>query len=671
MCARESENLYWKNGKLQSSPTPTRNIRLRPFSAIFHRMEKALLEQPLVMASDRVKPATTPEDAARLRALSPEVYWLEIAQAFTWDRAPDVALEGTLGDFRYFPGAMGNVSFNCLDRWPTDRVALRYEREDGLKETWTFGALTDAVARFAAALQDLGVTKGDRVALYASNVPESFIAIHACYRIGAIYSVIFAGFSASAVRDRIVDAQPKVIVCTDATLRRGRIVPLKDTLDEALKGLPVPHVIVARRVDVNHPLRNGEHDFATLLACTTRRAEPVSLEANEPGFIIYTSGTTSKPKGLVHSGIGFMVGTYANVKWSLNLDADDVYWCTADVGWLTFPIFALVGGLAHGATHVIYEGSLDTPTSARAYEIIASYGINKLFTAPTALRMMRRAGDELLKLHDISKLALVSLVGEPLDPDTWFWTRDKLGGGKLFVNNTYGQTETGTAWSCSMLGVTPTRPGSCGHTLPGYVAHVLREDGSEAAQGEVGAITLGAPFPCLARTVWGDHARYVKNYLSQYPGHYLASDAALFDADGQLWVTGRLDDVINVAGHRLGTMELEAALLTHPAVSEAAVVTQPDEIKGMAPVAFIVPRAGYTDSIELQAALCQAIVDAVGAIARPARVVVVSTVPRTRSGKIMRRVLRDLIVSGEATGDLTSLENPDAIDVVLQKLAES
>jgi len=634
-------------------------------------MEKALLEQSLVMAPNRVKPATTPAEAARLRLLSPEAYWLEIAQELVWDRAPTTALEGRLGDFRYFPGAMGNVSVNCLDRWPADRIALRYEREDGLKETWSFGALTEAVARFAAALEDLGVSKGDRVAVYASNVPESFIAIHACYRIGAIYSVIFAGFSASAVRDRIEDALPKVIVCTDATLRRGRTVPIKATLDEALNGLPTPHIVVARRVDRAYPLRDGEHDFGELLARTTRRAAPVSLEANDAGFIIYTSGTTSKPKGLVHAGIGFLVGTYANVKWSLNLGADDVYWCTADVGWLTFPIFALVGGLAHGATHVIYEGSLDTPTPARAYQLMADYGVNKLFTAPTALRMLRRAGDDPLQCHDTSKLELVSLVGEPLDPDTWFWTRDKLGRGAIFVNNTYGQTETGTAWSSSMVGLTPTRPGSCGHVLPGYAPHVLREDGTEAAIGEVGALTLAAPFPCLARSVWGDHARYMKTYLTTFPGHYLSSDAALFDADGQLWVTGRMDDVINVAGHRLGTMEMEAALLTHAAVSEAAVVTQPDEIKGMAPVAFVVPRAGYADSTELQSALCHAIVDAVGAIARPARVIVVSTVPRTRSGKIMRRVLRDLIISGHASGDLTSLENPEAIEVVLRKLAES
>ena len=632
-------------------------------------MDHSLLEQPLVRASSAVHAACSSDEAARLRALAPEDYWLAIAGELAWAQPPTTALDGRLGDFRYFPGARGNVSVNCLDRWPADRVALAYEREDGATETWTYGRLTDAVARFAAALQDLGVAQGDRVAVYASNVPESFIAIHACYRIGAIYSVIFAGFSASAVRDRLEDARPRVVVVTDATLRRGRVIPLKQTLDEATAGLAIPHVIVARRVNPAHPLQEGELDFADVLAQTTRRADPVALEANDPGFIIYTSGTTAKPKGLVHAGLGFLVGAYANVKWSLALDAQDAYWCTADVGWLTCPIFALVGGLAHGATHVVYEGSLDVPTPARPYAIMAKYGVNKLFTAPTALRMMRRGGDELLTGHDTSRLALVSVVGEPLDPDTWFWTRDVLGRGALFVNNTYGQTETGSAWSSSMVGLTPTRPGSCGHALPGYIAQVLRDDGSVASAGELGALTLAAPFPCLARTVWGDHDRYVTQYLTQFPGHYAASDAALFDADDQLWVTGRLDDVINVAGHRLGTMELEAALLTHKAVSEAAVVTQHDDVKGTVPVAFVVLRAGFSDSRALQRELSLCIVDAVGAMARPARVLVVATVPRTRSGKIMRRVLRDLLMNGEASGDLTSLDNPDAIDVVKARIS--
>ncbi len=633
-------------------------------------LDPTLLETPLVHAPPRLRPSTTTAEAARLRALEPSAYWLEIARELVWDDPPTRGLDGRLGEFRYFSGATGNVSVNCVDRWPPDRVAIHYEREDGLRETWTYGQLSDAVARFAAALEALGVARGDRIAIYASNVPEAFIAIHAAYRIGAIYSVIFAGFSASAVRDRLEDARPKVVVVTDATLRRGRVVPLKATLDEAMAGLDIPHVVVARRVDTNFPLREGEHDFRALLDATARKAEAVSMEANEPGFIIYTSGTTNKPKGLVHAGIGFLVGAYANVKWSLDLRADDIYWCTADVGWLTFPIFALVGGLAHGATLVVFEGSIDTPTAARPYELIARYGVTKVFTAPTALRMMRRAGDALVADHDLSSLLLVSLVGEPLDPDTWQWTRDVLGKGDLFVNNTYGQTETGTAWASTMVGTTPTRPGSCGHPLPGYRAAVVRNDGSIAAPNELGALVLTEPFPCLARTVWGDHERYVTNYLREFPGYYAASDAALFDRDGLLWVAGRLDDVINVAGHRLGTMELEAALLTNAAVSEAAVVVQPHDIKGTVPVAFVVLRAGHDDSAALRDALAQAIVDAVGPIAKPERVVVVSTVPRTRSGKIMRRVLRDLLVNGEASGDLTSLDNPDAIDVVRAKLRE-
>ncbi|MGM9322236.1 acetate--CoA ligase [Deinococcus aquaticus] len=629
-------------------------------------MDAALLSAPLVppTAALSARPPVPPAEAQRLRDLDPQAYWLHVAQELTWGTPPTTALDGTLGDFRYFPGATGNVSVNCLDRHPPERVALRYEREDGLRETWTYGQLTDGAARFAAALEDLGVERGDRVAIYLGNVPEAFIAIHACYRIGAIYSVIFAGFSAAAVRDRLEDARPKVVVCTDATLRRGKVVPLKATLDEAMRELPPAQVIVARRVNVGHPLRAGELDFHALLDATTRRADPVMLEANEPGFIIYTSGTTSKPKGLVHAGLGFLTGAYANVKWALNLHGQDTYWCTADVGWLTFPIFALVGGLAHGATHVIYEGSIDTPTPARPYELIAAYGVTKVFTAPTALRMLRRAGDDALRGHDLSRLQLIGLVGEPLDPETWHWAHDTLGAGNVFINNTYGQTETGTAWAASMVGLTPTRPGACGHPLPGYRARIVRDDGLEAAPGELGALTLTEPFPCLARTVWGDHDRYHATYLSDHPGAYAASDAALLDHDGQLWVTGRLDDVMNVAGHRIGTMEMEAALITHPAVSEAAVVAMPDDVKGSVPIAFVVPRGDAQDSPELQRELAEAVVRGVGAIARPARVIITPTVPRTRSGKIMRRVLRDLLITGQAGGDLSSLENPDAIDTV-------
>ena len=630
-------------------------------------MDDALLRAPLVTPTEHLRATApvSPQEAERLMALPPSDYWLELARELDWFTPPTVGLEGQFGTFSYFRGATMNVSVNCLDRHDPARVALHYEREDGLRETWTYGELTDSAARFAACLQDLGVKKGDRVGIYLSNTPEAFIAIQACYRIGAIYSVIFAGFSASAVRDRLQDAQPKVVVCTDATLRRGKVVPLKATLDEARTGIDsIGAVIVARRIDAGAELQADEHDFHALLSAQTRRADPVAMEANGTGFIIYTSGTTSKPKGLVHSGVGFLVGAYANVKWSLNLTADDVYWCTADVGWLTFPIFALVGGLAQGATHLIFEGGIDTPTAERLYQMIARYGVTKMFTAPTALRMLRRAGDEAISRNDLSSLHLVSLVGEPLDPETWHWTQSVLGAGRIFVNNTYGQTETGTAWASSMVGLTPTRPGACGQPLPGYRAEIRLEGGGVAGPGELGYLTLAEPFPCLARTVWGDHSRYEQVYLADFPGSYAASDAALIDHDGQLWVTGRVDDVMNVAGHRIGTMELEAALITHAAVSEAAVVARPDDIKGSVPVAFVVPRAGVVSSPALEQELSDAVVRGVGSIARPGRVIIVPTLPRTRSGKIMRRLLRDLLESGEVKGDLTSLENPDAIEVV-------
>ena len=638
-------------------------------------MDDRLLHQPLVPPTDalRAQAPVTSEEAARLRTLDPPTYWAEIAAELQWDAPWQEVLSGTLEDFRYFPGALGNVSANCLDRHAArdpNKVALYWEREDGARETWSYGQLTRETARFAAALQDLGVGRGDRVAIYLGNIPEAFMAIQACYRIGALYSVIFAGFSASAVRDRLVDAQPKVVVVADGTLRRGKAVPLKTTLDEARAGVDsIVRVVVVPRLGLDIHLNTDEVRWPDLMAATGRLADPMPLEANDPGFIIYTSGTTSKPKGLVHAGLGFLIGAYANVKWSLNLTRADTYWCTADVGWLTYPIFALVGGLAHGVTQVVYEGSIDTPTPSRPYEIIERYGVNKVFTAPTALRLLRRAGEGFLAGRDLSKLQLVSLVGEPLDPETWHWTQGVLGSGRIFLNNTYGQTETGTAWASSMVGVTPTRPGACGHPLPGYRAEVVDEAGTPMPAGQLGYLTLSQPFPSLARGVWGDRERYLDTYFREFPGRYASADAALLDADGQLWVTGRVDDVMNVSGHRLGTMELEAALITHPAVSEAAVVAMPDELRGSVPVAFVVTRAGTETGPDLERELAEAIVRGVGPLARPARVVVVPTVPRTRSGKIMRRLLRDLLVTGEVAGDLTSLENPEAIDVVRSALS--
>lgn len=599
----------------------------------------------------------------------PAAYWADIAGELEWFAPWRRTLEGGFPDFRYFAGGLGNVSVNCVDRHARtqpDKVAFYWEREDGARETWTYAQLLDAVARFANVLKSLGVRKGDRVGVYMSNIPEAFVACHACYRIGAIYGVIFAGFSAQAVKERLSDAQPRVVVVADASTRRGKRVPLKETLDVALAGLDaIERVVVINRMGGEVPMTPGRDlRYGDLMAKVSPDCPPEPMEANEPGFIIHTSGTSAKPKGLIHAGIGFLVGTYANTKWSLLPQPDDVLWCTADVGWLTFPIWALVGGLAHGATLVAYEGSLDWPDPGHFYEVMERLRVTKLFTAPTALRMLRRAGDPWLQGRDLSRLTLISCVGEPMDPDTWYWTRDVLGGGRIFFNNTYGQTETGTGWTSSMVGMTGTKPGSCGHPLPGYQAQVVDESGTPVAPGQLGVLTLTAPFPSLARTVWGDPDRYISSYFSRFPGRYNSFDASIMDPDGQVWVTGRVDDVINVAAHRIGTMEMEAALISHPSVSEAAVIGVPDPVKGEVPIAFVILQAGLPATAEVEAELGQHVADAMGSFARPRRVILAPTLPRTRSGKIMRRLLRDLAREGQVKGDLSALENPDAIEKI-------
>jgi acetyl-CoA synthetase len=600
----------------------------------------------------------------------PAGYWTGIAGELEWYSGWDRAVEGAFPRFRYFVGGRSNVSLNCVDRHARktpDKVAFHWEREDGAREAWTYARLLEAVSRFASVLKGLGVQKGDRVGVYMTNIPEAFVACHACYRIGAIYSVIFAGFSAQAVHERLLDARPKVVVAADASTRRGKRVPLKETLDAALEGVDsIERVLVVRRMGGECPMTPGRDLwYGDLMATASADCPPEPLEANEPGFIIHTSGTSAKPKGLIHAGLGFLVGVYANTKWSLLPQPGDLLWCTADVGWLTFPIWALVGGLAHGATLVAYEGALDWPDPGHFYEVVARLGVTKLFTAPTALRMLRRAGEGWMQGHDLGSLSLISCVGEPLDPDTWYWSRDVLGGGRIFFNNTYGQTETGTGWISSMVGMTPTKPGSCGHPLPGYQAEVVDEAGAPLPPGELGVLTLTAPFPSMVRGVWGDPERYVSTYFSRFPGRYNSYDASIIDPEGQVWVTGRVDDVINVAAHRIGTMELEAALIGHPDVSEAAVISVPDPVKGELPLAFVVLRSGAQATAALENELVQRVAAELGAFARPQRVILTSTLPRTRSGKIMRRLLRDLAREGRVKGDVSALENPDAIPTIL------
>ncbi|MCL5053418.1 acetate--CoA ligase [Ferrimicrobium acidiphilum] len=635
---------------------------------------------PMVRESHLVAPSLPPSSRipvrseAEFRALYQRSltdlggYWQEVANTFEWmDGWPaSVALGGDFSTgYRFFDGATMNVSVNCIDRHARtspSKIALYWIGEDGSERSWTYEELLDTTARLAQALANLGVTKGDRVAIFLPNLLETFAAVHACFRIGAIYNIIFSGFSANALAERIVDTTAKVVITADESMRRGRPVALKATLDSVLDRLPsIEHVVVVRRTGAAVAMKAGrDHYFDELLAATPDRADPVAIEANEPAFIIYTSGTTAKPKGLVHTGTGFLVGTYHDVLWSLDLGPEDIYWCTADTGWLTFPIFELVGGLAHGATMVAYEGALDYPTPDRAYELIEKLKITKIFTAPTFLRMLARNGDALAKAHDLSSLKLIGLVGEPLDAKTWNWVHDNVGAPNMEINNTYGQSETGSAWTSSAVGITSSKPGSCGLALPGHAWEIVDESGEPVSVGKVGYLLITQPFPTMFRTIWNDPERYRAQYFTRFGAdRYDTADAALVDGDGHIWVVGRVDGVINVAGHRLSTMEMESALLSVPGVAEAAVVGVDDETKGQVPVAFVSLSASASDvTVD---ALKAKITEEIGAIARPKQVYLLSTMPRTRSGKIVRRLLKELVVDGHTSGDTTGLEDPEVL----------
>jgi acetyl-CoA synthetase len=647
---------------------------------------------PMVRDASLVPPPRPPSgrlpvaDLAGYHALyrasveDPATYWAGVASELEWTAGwpCDPVLSGDLArGFRYFPGATGNVSANCIDRHARaepDRLAVRWLGEDGSERAWTYGELLEETSAFARALADLGVRRGDVVAVFLPNLLEVFAAIHACFRIGAVYNVIFSGFSAEALADRIVDTGARVVVTADETLRRGRVVPLKETLDSVLGGLPtVEHVVVVRRTgNPDVPMRPGRDVYwDELLAATAAGAAAVPIEANEPGFIIYTSGTSAKPKGLVHSSMGFLVGAYHNVKMSLDLGPDDVYWCTADVGWLTFPIFEVVGATACGASMLACEGALDHPGPDRFYRVIERHGVTKVFTAPTLLRMLSRYGEQVAGAHDLSSLRLVSLVGEPLDAKTWHWVQDHVGKGALEINNTYGQSETGSAWTSSIVGVTPAKPGSCGLPLPGHAFEVVDDRGAPVPGGTVGHLVLTAPFPTLFRGIWREPDRYREQYFSSFgPSRYDSADAALVDEDGHVWVVGRVDGVINVAAHRLSTMEMESALLSVKGVAEAAVVGVDDPTKGQVPVGFVTLASDAAERPS-ETQLAERVVEAIGAIARPKRVYVLSTMPRTRSGKIVRRLLRELVVDGETHGDATGLEDPEVLAQLRRELGGS
>lgn len=596
----------------------------------------------------------------------PDAYWEWVARQQRWSTPWETVRSGGLEDFHYFEGGRINVADNCVDRWAEDpatasRAAVVWEGEPGDVRTLTYAELADEVSRLAAGLLSLGVAAGDVVAIYMPNLVEAFTAIHACNRIGVIYTVLFCGFGEEAVASRLQAAMARVVVVADASYRRGKRVPLLATLRAARARTPsVEATIVVDRTGDAAPLLEGEHAYSAVLERGRAGTPAVPLDPNAPSFLIFTSGTESTPKGVVHSVAGFLLGTWANAHWQVGREDSDVYWVAADVGWLTFPIQAVVGGLACGMTVVCYEGALDTPTTERFYEICARHRVTKVLAAPTVARMLRRFGDDLAAAHPLPDLKLITMQGEPLDADTFEWTTATFG---VPVVNAYGQTETGSTWTYPVYGAEALKAGSVGTAVPGHAFAVVDDDGEPVPAGVKGNLVLMAPFPTLARTVWGDHERYRATYFSRFPGRYATHDEAVLDHDGHLWVLGRADDVINVAAHRISTMEIEAVVTAHPSVVEAAVVGVPHDTKGTVPIAFVTLRPGI-DGAAVRAEIGRHVVTEMGGYARLDAVHVTAAMPKTRTGKTMRRLLRDLVVHGRPTGDTSAMEDPGALDVV-------
>jgi acetyl-CoA synthetase len=635
----------------------------------------ALLKEPLTDLPAKWKVPAQEKLLAEARRRQAEggadAYWEWVAEQFRWTKTWSKVREGDFPDFKYFAGATMNVCDNCVDRWAenpktADKPAIIWEGEPGDTRTITYRQLKTETAKFASALLSLGVKQGDVVAIYLPNTLEVFVAMQACNRIGAIYTVLFSGFSADAAALRLKASRAKVLVTADASYRRGKRVPLLENSRKARGGSSVQYTVVVDRTGSKTAMQDDEREYAALVAAASADCPCVPMEANAPAFLIFTSGTEAVPKGVVHSVAGFLMGSWANVQWQVGPDEDDIYWCAADVGWLTFPIQAVIGGLAQGASLVCFEGALDTPSKTRFYEIARKHKVTKILIAPTALRMLRSVGDDVAKANMIPGLKLITCQGEPLDPETYHWTSTTLGD-HLPIINAYGQTETGATWTYPVYGVEALKAGSCGTPVPGHAYEVVTPEGTPAPVGEKGLLVMLSPFPGLARTVWDDHERYVKTYFTRYPGKYFTADEAVVDKDGQLWVLGRGDDVINVAAHRMSTMEIESVVAAQAGVADAAVVGADDKIKGTVPIAFVVLKAG-ADAKDVVPRVAQAVNDAIGGIARLDRVYICTALPKTRAGKTVRRLLRSIAETGEATGDTTGVEDVEVLSGLIKEV---
>jgi acetyl-CoA synthetase len=631
---------------------------------------------------DRVYPGKMDKNAQRalLKAeweksvKNPQEFWAEKAKAIDWFKTWDKVLDDSNRPFyKWFAGGVLNISYNALDRHlntsKRNMLAYIWEGEDGGVRTYTFYQLYREVNKLAKIFKDLGLKKGDRVVVYLPMIPELPITLLACARIGAVHTVVFSGFSAEALADRINDSGAKVVVTADGAYRRGKTVTLKDTADRALQSTPsVERVVVVKRTGQTVPIKEGRdvwYDEAMGKVEPNTYVAPEPMESTEPLFILYTSGTTGKPKGIQHGTGGYLVWGYWTLKWGFDPNEKDIWWCTADIGWITGHTYNVYAPLSLGVTSLIFEGTPDYPAQDRWWSMIERHGVTILYTTPTAIRMFMKFGEQWINKHDLSTLRLLGTVGEPINPEAWRWYYRVIGKDKLAIIDTWWQTETGGFMIAPLPGIelVPLKPGSATNPLPSIYADVYDEKGKPTSTGNKGFLVITTPWPGMLETIWKDPDRYQQTYFGRWPNIYYTGDYAVKDPDGYFWLLGRADEVLKVAGHRIGTVELESALVSHPAVSEAAVMGKEDALKGEVPVAFVTLRSGFMPSDDLRADLVKHIRNTIGPIATPDAIVIVNKLPKTRSGKIMRRLLK-AVLAGAALGDVSTLEDEGSVDEI-------
>ena len=600
-------------------------------------------------------------------------FWDEQARRLHWETPWEQTLDWSEAPFaKWFVGGTLNVAYNCVDRHVDagfgDKVAIHFEGEPGDTRTLTYADLKDQVSRAANALTELGVQAGDRVAIYLPMIPEAAISMLACARIGAAHSVVFGGFSAEALRSRIEDAEAKVVITSDGGYRRGNPSALKPAVDEAVAACPsVEHVLVVRRTGQDVAWTDKDVWWHDVVDAASPEHTPEAFDSEQPLFILYTSGTTGKPKGILHTSGGYLTQTAYTHYNVFDLKRDDVYWCTADVGWVTGHSYIVYGPLANGATQVMYEGTPDTPHKGRWWEIIEKYRVTLLYTAPTAIRTFMKWGNDIPAQFDLTSLRLLGSVGEPINPEAWIWYRDHIGGGDVPIVDTWWQTETGAMMISPLPGVTACKPGSAMGPLPGIRADVVDDNGEPVGPGGGGYLVLSEPWPSMLRGIWGDPQRYIDTYWFRWPQYYFAGDGAKYDEDGAIWLLGRVDDVMNVSGHRISTTEVESALVSHELVAEAAVVGAADETTGQGIVAFVILRTDMAAPDDVAQVLRNHVATEIGPIAKPRQIMVVGELPKTRSGKIMRRLLRD-VAENRSLGDVTTLADPSVMNLISEGL---